>query len=225
MGKGYFVTATDTDAGKTFVSSGLLYAWAQQGYQCLGLKPIASGCQMTVDGLRNEDALQLMMASSITVDYDIVNPYAFTPAIAPHIAAQQANINLHLPTIAKQIKEQQKKTDYLLVEGVGGWLVPLNAEQTLADLASLLNYPIILVVNIRLGCINHALLTAQAIAQQGLTLAAWVANINTEKDSMACIQENIESLKQRINAPLLASLPHTQPTEVAHFIDWSQLTL
>ena len=191
--KGYFITATDTDAGKTFITAGLLKQLSGQGHKTLGFKPVASGCQFTAQGLQNDDALQLMQAANVALDYQDINPYAFEPAIAPHIAAQQAGVTINLATIANVIAQQKHKADYVLVEGVGGWLVPLNAQETVADLAGLLNFPVILVVNMRLGCINHALLTAQAIARKDLTLAGWIAN-NAESDahaqrdhSMACL--------------------------------------
>lgn len=212
--KAYFITATDTDAGKTFVSAGLLQKWSDQGYKTLGFKPVASGCQKTVEGLRNDDALKLIAAASISLDYKIINPYSFEPAIAPHIAAAQVAVNIDLQTIVKEIFQHYKKADRLLVEGVGGWLVPLNEQQNVADLACLLNFPVILVVNMRLGCINHALLTAQAIEQKGLKIAGWIANnaaVSAEK--MPHYEENIETLKAHLKAPLLGVLPHLSDHE------------
>ena len=216
--KAYFITATDTDAGKTFVSAGLLQSWSNQGYKTLGFKPVASGCQVTQEGLRNDDALKLMAAANVSLDYKKINPYSFAPAIAPHIAALQAGVTIDLQEIVTHIFQQQQKADYMLVEGVGGWLVPLNGQQNVADLACLLNFPVILVVNLRLGCINHALLTAQAIEQSGLTLAGWIAN-SAEPDaestnSMTHLEENIHSIKSRINAPLLGVLPHLSASEL-----------
>lgn len=205
--KGYIITATDTHAGKTIVTAGLLKSLTQQGYRTLGFKPVASGCQITEQGLRNEDALALMQASSIKLDYTEVNPYAFEAAIAPHIAAALAGIEINPEWIVASIRDQQGKADYVLVEGVGGWLVPLNPEQTLADLARLLDYKIILVVAMRLGCINHALLTAQAIEQSGLVLAGWIANAGRQSEEMLHLKENITSLKKRLTAPFLGCLP------------------
>lgn len=216
--KAYFITATDTDAGKTFVSAGLLQNWSNQGYKTLGFKPVASGCQVTPEGLRNDDALKLMAAANVSLDYEIINPYSFAPAIAPHIAALQDGVTIDLQEIVTHIFQHQQKADYMLVEGVGGWLVPLNEQQNVADLACLLNFPVILVVNLRLGCINHALLTAQAIEQSGLTIAGWIAN-SAEPDvagqnSMTHLEENIHSIKSRINAPLLGVIPHLSGTEL-----------
>ncbi|MCW8932485.1 MAG: dethiobiotin synthase [Gammaproteobacteria bacterium] len=232
--KAYFITATDTDAGKTFVSSGILQYWSQQGYKALGFKPIASGCQPTSEGLRNDDALKLITASNVPLDYETINPYSFEPAIAPHIAAQQAGVHIDLQAIVSRIFQHQQKAERVLVEGVGGWLVPLNEQQDVADLACLLNFSVILVVNIRLGCINHALLTAQAIEQSGLKIAGWIAN-SPEPDSCAeqissseladtnnvgqnwsVFEENIQSIKTRLNAPLLGVLPHLSDSELHH---------
>ena len=149
--KAYFITATDTDAGKTFVSAGLLQSWSDQGYKTLGFKPVASGCHLTPDGLRNDDALKLIAAANISLDYKIINPYTFEPAIAPHIAAEQVGVSIDLQAIVTNIFAHQEQAERVLIEGVGGWLVPLNEQQNLADLACLLNFPVILVVNLRLG--------------------------------------------------------------------------
>ena len=223
--KAFFITATDTDAGKTFVSAGLLRNWSRQGHKTLGFKPVASGCQNTPEGLRNDDALKLIAAASLSLDYKIINPYSFEPAIAPHIAAQQVGVTIDLQAITSSIFEHQEKADYMLVEGVGGWLVPLNAEQNIADLARLLNFPVILVVNLRLGCINHALLTAQAIEQKGLTIAGWIANNaaaeNETEKNMACVEENIQSLKTRLHAPLLGVLPHLSGSDFENNVQFA----
>ena len=221
--KGYFITATDTDAGKTVVTAGLLQSLSELGYKTLGFKPVASGCRSTHQGLQNDDALKLIQAANVTLDYPLINPYAFAPAIAPHIAARQAGVSIDLPAIVSEIHQQQHKVDYILVEGVGGWLVPLNEQETIADLAKLLGFPVILVVNMRLGCINHALLTAQAITQKGLTLAGWIANHSL--NNMAFPEETIDSLNTRISAPLLGVVPHlsdvqrSDKTLFADFID------
>ena len=205
--KGYFITATDTDAGKTFVTAGLLHALSQLSYKTIGFKPVASGCIATPQGLRNEDALQLIAAATTNLNYSIINPYAFEPAIAPHLAAQQSGVNIDIQLINQIIKESINVVDYAFVEGVGGWLVPLNDQHNLEDLAKLLEFPVILVVNMRLGCINHALLTAQAIAESGLILAGWIANQIPEPASMKYLQENLNSIKSRIHAPLLGVIP------------------
>ena len=209
-----FITATDTDAGKTFVTEGLLRAFARAGFDSLGFKPVASGCELTEQGLRNEDALRLMAASSVKIAYEQVNPFAFEPAIAPHIAAEKAGKSINLNQIVTNIQENSIKSDIVLVEGVGGWQVPLNTDETIADLAQQLAYPVILVVNMRLGCINHALLTVQSIAQSGLELAGWVANTGAAQP-MTHLQENIATLKQWIKAPLLAELPELKEHDSA----------
>ena len=227
----YFITATDTDAGKTFISTQLLHYWHQCGHSTLGFKPIASGCQKTSEGWKNEDALKIMAVSNVTLPYNQVNPYTFEPAIAPHIAAQEVGVEINIQEIADNILEQHNKADYTIVEGVGGWLVPLNKKETLADLARLLNFPVILLVQLRLGCINQALLTAQAIEQTGLKIAGWIANnghdINHTK--MSYKKENITSLKVRLRAPFLGELPYFSELEIKNgialetFIDFKLL--
>lgn len=221
--KTFFITATDTDAGKTFVTEGLLSAFSEQGYTTAGFKPVASGCMQTDKGLRNEDATRLMEASSVKLPYKQVNSYAFEPAIAPHIAAELVGKSIKLSRIVENIRENSIKVDVVLVEGVGGWLVPLNSNQTIADLAQTLDFAVILVVNIRLGCINHALLTVQAIEQSGLPLAGWVANTGSINPPMDCLHENIDSLKARINAPLLAVLPKLDLREPAYKTVFSRM--
>lgn len=202
---GYFVTGTDTGVGKTAVALGLMHCLQAQGYRVAGMKPVASGCETTPAGLRNADALQLQRQSSVATDYALVNPYAFAPAIAPHIAAQQAGVRIELDTIQSAYTELAAQMDRVVVEGVGGWLVPLNERETLADLACKLELPVILVVGIRLGCLNHALLSAAAIGHAGLQLAGWVANrLPPEAD---CAGENINALKSRLPAPLLGIVP------------------
>ncbi|MCU7834509.1 MAG: dethiobiotin synthase [gamma proteobacterium symbiont of Taylorina sp.] len=216
--KAYFITATDTDAGKTFVTAGLLEGLSKAGYKIQGFKPVASGCVKTARGLRNDDALKLIAACSSELDYKWVNPYAFEPAIAPHLAAQQAGVSINLQTIAKHIFQSANDADYVFVEGVGGWMVPLNHRESVADLAKLLGFPVIMVVNMRLGCINHALLTAQAIEQTGLTMTGWIAN--QASDSMAYQDDNIKSLQSRIKAPLLGIIPgNIESHEVFQYIE------
>lgn len=219
----FFVTGTDTDVGKTFVGCALLTYAQQKGFSTLGLKPVAAGCQQTAEGLRNDDALKLQAASSISADYEAINPVQLEAAIAPHIAAEQAG-QLDLLQVArlKSHVEQvlaDRQPDFALVEGAGGWLVPLNSAseypETFADLAVALGYPVILVVALRLGCINHALLSCAAIEARGLKLAGWVANRPTA-EVMAAEAENLATLKKLIKAPLLATLDHTsKPSDAA----------
>ena len=224
--KAYFITATDTDAGKTFITAGLLYSLSKLSYKTLGFKPIASGCRLTPQGLRNADALQLIAAANTDLSYSMINPYAFEPAIAPHLAARQVGVSIDLSVIGGAIQNSINEVDYVLVEGVGGWLVPLNEQENLADLALLLNFPIIVVVNMRLGCINHALLTVQAILDSGLLMAGWVANQVPESSSMDYLQDNVDSLTQRIKAPLLGVVPAgVDPQNLSQYINIEQYLL
>ena len=201
----YFITGTDTGVGKTTVTLGLMQALQQQGCSVAAMKPVAAGCELTVDGWRHADALQLQQQSSVELDYELINPYALEPAIAPHIAAEQAGITIETNKIVNTFKEIEKSVDCVLVEGAGGWQVPLTADETLADLARLMKLDVIMVVAIRLGCLNHTLLTADAIAAAGCTLAGWVANQLPSPPENAL--ENIKSLKSRISSPLLGVLP------------------
>lgn len=199
-----FVTGTDTEVGKTRISVGLIEKFVEQGYKVAGMKPIASGCEQTAEGLRNEDALALMEASNVELPYDIVNPYAFEPAIAPHIAAQQVGVKIDLAVIQQNFDYIQQQADIVVVEGAGGWFVPLNNEITLADLAKQLGLPVVLVSGIRLGCINHTLLSVEAIQQSNLPLLGWVAN-----DLISSPQKNemVETLTAYIEAPCLGVVP------------------
>ncbi|MEN8169862.1 MAG: dethiobiotin synthase [Pseudomonadota bacterium] len=211
MAKGFFITGTDTEVGKSWCTLGLMAKLQQQGHSVVGMKPIASGCTETPDGLRNEDALLIQQQSSTTVDYEIINPYSFLPAIAPHIAAAQAGQRIKLGKIIERFIQLRAQADYVVVEGVGGWQVPLNENETLADLAVALQLPVILVVGLRLGCINHALLSAESIRATGCTLAGWIAN--TIKPQMAEPQQTIDAIAQRIDAPLLGVVPQLQQFE------------
>jgi dethiobiotin synthetase len=206
--RGYFVTGTDTGVGKTVVTLGLMQCLQSQGTSVAAMKPVASGCERLASGLRNTDALQLQRQASMALDYELVNPYAFEPPIAPHIAAAQAGVRIDPENILGSYQRLAARVDCVLVEGVGGWQVPLNEDQTLADLARLLGLEVIMVVAIRLGCLNHALLTAASIAAAGCTLAGWVANRLPPLND--CGRENINTLKSRISAPLLGVLPEYQ---------------
>jgi len=208
MASGYFITGTDTEVGKTWCSVGLMAYLQQQGKTVIAMKPIASGCEQTAEGLRNDDALKLVGQASVALPYEQVNPYAFEPAIAPHIAAAQAGVTLSLDTITETLKQIRDKADITIVEGVGGWQVPLNETQNVSNLARTLELPVILVVGLRLGCINHALLTAESIRATGCELAGWIGN--SVDPQMLEQQDNIESIKQRIGAPLLGIIPHLE---------------
>ena len=199
----YFVTGTDTGVGKTLISCALLHGFAAQGKLVAGMKPVAAGCN--TDN-QNEDALQLLAAGNVAVSYGLINPYCFQPEIAPHIAAHHEGIEIRFARITEPYKKLAALADAVIVEGAGGLLVPLNAQQDNADLAQELGLPIILVVGMRLGCLNHALLTVEAIAARGLTLAGWVANV--VEAGVASVEENVAALQQRIAAPLLGIVPY-----------------
>jgi dethiobiotin synthetase len=203
--RGYFITGTDTDVGKTVVTLGLMQALQARGCRVAAMKPVASGCQSTPAGLRNDDALRLQQQASMELDYARVNPYAFAPAIAPHIAAGQAGTDIRVDEIINKYKEMEIDSDCVLVEGAGGWQVPLNNDETLADLAYALGLEVILVVAIRLGCLNHALLTAESITSRGCVLAGWVANQMLPDATTA--SANIHALEQRIGCPRLGTIP------------------
>ncbi|QIZ78802.1 dethiobiotin synthase [Ferrimonas lipolytica] len=207
----YFVTGTDTDAGKTCITAGLLRA---AGSKSLGLKPIAAGCELTAAGLRNSDALQLMQASGIKLSYEQVNPIAFEEAIAPHIAAKRSQHPLTVEQLTPLLPQAaMKEASLCLVEGAGGWRLPLNYQQTLPQWVQQQAWPVILVVGVKLGCLNHALLTAAAIQQDGLELIGWVAN--QVDPSMSAYQDNLDTLKSMMPVPMLASVPFLAEPETA----------
>jgi dethiobiotin synthetase len=203
--RGCFITATDTEAGKTWIALGLMSALQQRGLRVAGMKPVASGCVQTAQGLRNSDALMLMRQSGLSLAYEDINPYAFEPAIAPHIAAEESRIGIDLHRIVDACEKLGRMADFTVVEGVGGWSVPLTETLGVRDLAAALSLPVILVVGLRLGCINHALLTAEAIVRDGLPLAGWIAN---QVDPVySRIPQTIATLKAGIHAPCLAEVP------------------
>ncbi len=204
--RGWFITGTDTGVGKTRVSCLLLKALVGAGQTAVGMKPVASGCHSTESGWRSADALELMQAGNVTVDYADVNPYALTSACAPHLAAQEMGVAIHLEKILDSFERLQKKSSWVVVEGVGGWRAPLGEYSTTADMARAMRLPVILVVGLRLGCLNHALLTVEAIRRDDLDLAGWVANVMAP--AMTHARENVQTLERRIPAPLLASFPY-----------------
>lgn len=222
MSHGYFITGTDTGVGKTLISCALLHAFNNRGLTTTAMKPVASGCVQSASGWHNDDALQLKQAASLVVEYQEVNPYALAPAIAPHLAARYSGITIDNDRILTISSRLAAQSDVLIVEGVGGWLVPLNEKQTMAELASLMGLPVILVVAIRLGCLNHALLSAQAINNTAnVRLAGWVANIisadapcgiadNSAASAERLLADNIMTLQQTLDAPLLGSIPYRQ---------------
>jgi dethiobiotin synthetase len=206
MPRGFFITGTDTEIGKTMVSTLLIRALVAEGNRVIGMKPVASGASESNGQLQNEDALALIKCSNVTVPYEQVNPYCFKPPVAPHLAAEQAGIVIDMHTITAGYSTLTQHADVVVVEGVGGWRVPLGQTFAVSDLAFELDLPVILVVGMRLGCINHALLTAESIQAQGCKLAGWVANI-IDSDSLM-LDENIETLRSHFNFPLLATIPY-----------------
>jgi len=203
--RGLFITGTDTGVGKTLVTAALLHALAGLGERVVGMKPVAAGAEL-VDGVWvNEDVLALREASPVVAPLARVNPYLFREAIAPHIAAEHKGVRIEVPRIVESFEDLAAQGDQVLVEGAGGFLVPIGPNRDMADLAVALALPVLLVVGMRLGCLNHALLTAEAIERRGLRLAGWVANrLDPE---MAAYDENLASLAARLPAPLVAELP------------------
>ncbi|TJY58952.1 dethiobiotin synthase [Sinimarinibacterium sp. CAU 1509] len=212
MAQTLFVTGTDTGVGKTRVAVAVLTALRQRGLRACGYKPVASGCIRTPDGLRNDDALALQAASTPGLRYAQINPLALEPAIAPHLAARQAGIEIRLDQLDRAHAELEADHDWIVVEGAGGWSVPLNDTQTIGDWVACRQWPVLLVVGMRLGCINHALLSADAIEAR-TALAAWVAN--TLPPAMPMLEDNIESLRARLPAPLWGVVPEGAEAESA----------
>ena len=220
MGQGYFVTGTDTGVGKTLIACALLRAFARTGKSVVGMKPVAAGRE----GGRLADVEALAYASTVSARAQIVNPYAFEPAIAPHIAADLAGVEIALEPIANAYAELSRSADVVVVEGVGGLLVPLNAAQTGADLAMRLGLPMVLVVGMRLGCLNHALLTRRQLEASGLRCAGWVANCIFP--DMPHLDGNIRALEQRLDCPLLGVVPFLReptPAGVAGLLSFDAL--
>lgn len=205
MERGFFITGTDTGVGKTWITVALLHLLQTKGREVVGMKPVASGCQQTSAGLRNSDALLLQQAASLQLPYELINPFAFQPPTAPHIAADEAGRLINFERIHQCYQTLLKQADYVLVEGVGGWSVPLAGQQKVSDLAISLNLPIILVVGLRLGCLNHALLTYQAIKLSGLNCLGWIAN-QVESD-FDYIEEYMQSLQTELEVPCLGQVP------------------
>ncbi len=205
MAQGIFITGTDTGVGKTLISIGLMQVLQDAGHTVVGMKPVASGCEQTPEGLRNDDACMLLDQSSPPPDYDQLNPYAFEPAIAPHIAAEKAGRRIELDVIVEHYQALSAQADYVVVEGAGGWLVPLGGGVYIADVAKALDLPVILVVAIKLGCLNQALLTVESINKHDGRLVGWVANMVSQ--GPVCVDENIATLEEEIHAPLFGTIP------------------
>ena len=204
---GCFVTGTDTGVGKTLVSTGLLHALAPHHRRVVGMKPVAAGVVPWGEDWASEDAIALRSASTLAVPPALDNPVLLLDPLSPHIAAERAGVQIDIAAIVRSYQALAAQADAVVVEGAGGFHVPLTDTQTGADLAQALALPVVLVVGMRLGCLNHALLTAEAIRARGLTLAGWVAN--RIDPGMAAADDNIAFLRQRLGAPLLADIPHS----------------
>ena len=203
MTRAYFITGTDTEIGKTYVACALLHAFRHQGLTAIGMKPVAAG---TDAAGHNEDVEALIAASSITAPRELVNPYCFADPIAPHIAAREACVTMRAEPVQAALQALGEMAEVVVVEGVGGLVVPLGENFDAADLAEALSAPLILVVGMRLGCLNHALLTAAAIDARGLKLAGWIAN--RIDPAMNRFEENLATLQAVLKAPLLGVVPH-----------------
>ncbi len=215
MTQGYFVTGTDTGIGKTWSTVALMQYFKNQGKSVVGMKPVASGCDEVEGQLRNEDALLLQQHASVALRYQDINPYAFARPVAPHLAAKEVGVDIDFNKILVTYRYLQKQADIVLVEGVGGWLVPLNSDQDVADLARQMNLPVIVVVGMRLGCINQAKLTFNAVQQKGVKCHGWIASC-VEKD-MLMLDENIQTLCQATEMPLLAVFPYIDELNPEYF--------
>ena len=205
MSNAFFITGTDTNIGKTHVAKLLLELAQARGLSTLGLKPVSAGCTEHDGQLVNQDAWELLERSSIQPSYAEVNPVALREAMAPHIAAEREGQSPDAQELANHCRQMIKQAEFVVIEGAGGWQVPINPKETMADLAVSIGCPVVLIVGMRLGCINHALLSAQAIQNAGLRLAGWVANLID--NDMAVATENIMALEQRLHAPHIGTLP------------------
>lgn len=207
--KSYFIAGTDTDIGKTYVATALLRAANNKGLKTIALKPVAAGCEDTAEGLRNDDAVMLQQEASVKLSYEQVNPVALPDALSPHIAAQRAGRTIGIDRLAGFCRGSlMTPVDLVLIEGAGGWRVPVNAREYLSSLPKRLNTPVILVVGMRLGCLNHAMLTAETIHRDGCEIAGWVANC-IDSD-MVELDANIDTLKQLLPFPHIGTVPFTK---------------
>jgi dethiobiotin synthetase len=210
---GFFVTGTDTGVGKTLVACGLLRACAALGLRAIGMKPVAAGAHVEHGRLVNDDVRALGLSGNVAAPGELVNPYCFEPPIAPHIAAAQAGVLIDLDRVKHAFLQLAAAADCVIVEGAGGFRVPLGPHTDASDLAATLGLPVVLVVGMRLGCINHALLTASAVRSAGLPLAGWVAN--HVDPAFACGDENMAALRERLHAPMLARIPYGENADPA----------
>lgn len=213
MQQGYFITGTDTNVGKTWATIALMRYFKNRGKSVAGMKPVASGCFMQNGQLKNEDALLIQQNASLPIDYDLINPYAYEMPVSPHIAGISNPAQLDVLTAKFDIL--QTLADIVVVEGAGGWYSPINQQQANSDLAKALALPVIMVVAVRLGCINQARLTYQAIMQSGVTCSGWIA-VCTDPD-LLYRDENIVTIKTAVNAPLLGVLPYREDADFDFF--------
>ena len=213
MKQGFFVTGTDTGVGKTLVSAALIHALRDKGWRVSGMKPVASGCIETRHGLRNDDADQLVKAANVSADYDLICPYRFLPAVAPHIAAKEENTVISSDHIVKCYRQLESLSDAVVVEGAGGWQVPLDDQKSFSDLALELGLPVVIAVGGRLGCINHALLTAESILARGLSVAGWVFNqIDPDMQQVSAVKETLQA---RMPGVFMADIPWQEKPDAA----------
>jgi len=222
----YFITGTDTGVGKTWVTLALMKALQDKGKVVVGMKPVASGCTKIDEDLHNDDAVKILQQSSKrpsqTLDYKTVNPYAFEQAVAPHIAAGLAGVKIDIEKIADDFYLLKEGADCVLVEGIGGWCVPLGSEDMLADLVKRLDLQVILIIGLRLGCINHALSTVRAIQADGVNLCGWMTS-QLDPD-YAFLEETMMTLQARISAPLLGNLPHMEKFDLEILASHTMMT-
>ena len=207
MKRAFFITGTDTNVGKTYFACRLIRDYVAQGFKVIGMKPVAAGCELVDGDWVNEDVLKLQAASNVAAPRKLINTYFFKESIAPHIAAEKAGIKIEIEVIKQAFDELAKLADIVIVEGAGGFLVPLNQEETIADLAAVLNIPIILVVGMKLGCINHTLLTVEAIKARNLMLDGWIAN--QVEPGMSSYDENVATIAQKIHLNCMANYPYS----------------
>ncbi|MDW6093224.1 dethiobiotin synthase [Vibrio rhizosphaerae] len=215
-----FIAGTDTDVGKTVASKAILQALAAKDLKTIGYKPVAAGCEKTESGFRNSDALHLIKVSTCQSDYDNINPYALALPTSPHIAAKHAGVTIDFSVLSDKLAQHKANTDIVLIEGAGGWRVPVSDSVCLSDWVKQERVPVVLVVGIQLGCLNHAMLTAESIRADGLEIIGWVANrINPGTEHYADI---IEMLEQKMNAPKLGEIPYVPSAkrqELGRFIN------
>lgn len=210
--KSFFVTGTDTEIGKTWVTCGLLRAATRAGLRAVGMKPIAAGGQVNPDGsINNEDVREHLIAGNVAAPQHYRNPYAFALSVSPHIAARAAGVSIDFARLREAHAGLRALADLVLVEGAGGWLSPVDDTRTMQDLAVVLNLPVILVIGIRLGCLNHAALTLQAIQASGLRCAGWIANCM--EPAMPALQDNIDYLREHLDVSFLGTLPYLASQE------------